>query len=108
MGLGSGVPIASVSAEAPKEACRGIMANLRTKILGFGGFDPSRVLILRGGVLMSTGTSLELLSQAILVGMILHTHTHTYTHKLRPPSCEQSLQTMPARSTEQSRDNRER
>ena len=46
-------------------------ANLHTKILDFGGFDSSRVLILRRGILMSIGISPESLSQAILVGIIL-------------------------------------
>ena len=31
------------------------LANLRTKILDFRGFDPSRISILRGGILMSMG-----------------------------------------------------
>ena len=46
-------------------------ANLRTEILDFRGFDPSRVLISGGGILMSIGDVLEILSQAILVGIIL-------------------------------------
>ena len=36
---------------------KGITANLRTKILGFRGFDSSKILILRGGILTSTGKS---------------------------------------------------
>ena len=43
-------------------------ANLRTKILDFRGFDSSIILILRGGILMSMGNSLESLSQAISAG----------------------------------------
>ena len=35
------------------------------------GFDSSRILMLRGGILMSIGNFLESLSQAILVGIIL-------------------------------------
>ena len=46
-------------------------ANLRTKILDFGGFDSSRILILRGGILMSMGNSPGISSQGILVGTIL-------------------------------------
>ena len=46
-------------------------ANLRTKILDFRGFDSSRILILRGGILMSIGNFPEILSQRILVGIIL-------------------------------------
>ena len=46
-------------------------ANLRTKILDFIGFDSSRTLSLRGGILMPTGNSPEVLSQPILVGIIL-------------------------------------
>ena len=48
-----------------------VTANLRTTILDFRGFDSSRILILRGGLLMSIGNFLESLSQAILVGIIL-------------------------------------
>ena len=50
---------------------RGDTANLRTKILDFGGFVSSIVSILRGGILMSTGDFPESLSQAILVGVML-------------------------------------
>ena len=46
-------------------------AYLRTKILDFGGFDSSRILILRGGILMSMWNFPESLSQGILVGIIL-------------------------------------
>ena len=45
--------------------------NLRTKILDFRGCYSSRILILRGGNLMSTGDFPESLSQGILVGVIL-------------------------------------
>ena len=47
------------------------MANLRTKILDFRGFDSSRILIPRGGILTSIGNFPEILNQAILVGIIL-------------------------------------
>ena len=43
-------------------------ANLRAKILDFRGFDSSRIVILRGGILMSIGNFPESLSQAILAG----------------------------------------
>ena len=46
-------------------------ANLRTKIVDFRGFASSRILILRGGILVSIGKFPESLSQAILVGIIL-------------------------------------
>ena len=46
-------------------------ANRRTKTLDFRGFDPGRILILRGGILMSIGNLPEMLSQRILVGIIL-------------------------------------
>ena len=39
----------------------------RTKILDFRGFDPSSILRLRGGILMSMGNFQEILSQRILV-----------------------------------------
>ena len=46
-------------------------ASLRTKILDFRRFDSSRILMLRGGILLSKGNSPEDLSQAILAGIIL-------------------------------------
>ena len=46
-------------------------ANLRTKILDFRGFDSSRILILRLGILMCIGNFTKMLSQRILVGIIL-------------------------------------
>ena len=46
-------------------------ANLRTKILDFGGFDSSRILMLRGGMFMSIGKLLQVLSRRILAGIIL-------------------------------------
>ena len=49
----------------------GSTANLRTKVLDFRGFDSSRNLISRGGIIMSIGNSQEVLSQLILVGRIL-------------------------------------
>ena len=45
-------------------------ANLRTKILNFGGFNSSIILISRGGIPMSIGIFPETLSQRILVGII--------------------------------------
>ena len=45
-------------------------ANLRTKILDFGGFYASRIFILRGGILMSKGNTPDVLSQRILAGII--------------------------------------
>ena len=50
---------------------REIGANLRTKILDVRGFDPGRILSLRGGILMSIGIFPESLSQAILAGRFL-------------------------------------
>ena len=46
-------------------------ANLHTKMLDFRGFGSSRILILRGGILMSIWDFPESLSQQILVGIIL-------------------------------------
>ena len=46
-------------------------ANLRTKILDFRGFDSSIILMLRGGILMSTGNFPESLSQRNSVGRFL-------------------------------------
>ena len=39
--------------------------------MGFGGFDSSIMLCLRGGILISMGDFLESLSQAMLVGVML-------------------------------------
>ena len=47
------------------------MADLRTKILDFRGFDPSEILILRGGIPRPIGNFPEIMSHAILVGIIL-------------------------------------
>ena len=47
------------------------MANLRTNIVDFRGFDSSIILILRGGILRPIGNLPESLSQAILVGIML-------------------------------------
>ena len=47
-------------------------ANLRTNLMDVRGFDSSRILILRGGSVMSIGNFPELLSQAILAGIILY------------------------------------
>ena len=46
-------------------------ANLHTNILDFRGFDSSIILILRSGITRTIGNSPEVLSQAILVGIIL-------------------------------------
>ena len=46
-------------------------ADLRTKILDFRGFDSSIIVVLRGGILMCMGSFPEMLSQAILVGILL-------------------------------------
>ena len=46
-------------------------ANLRTKILDFGGFDSGRILSLRGGIPRPLGSLPESLSQATSVGTIL-------------------------------------
>ena len=46
-------------------------ANLRTKILDFGGFDSSRILIVREGIPRSIGNFPGILSQRILVGVML-------------------------------------
>ena len=48
-----------------------ITAHIRTTILDFRGFDSNTIFVLRGGILMSIGNFPEVLSQAILVGIIL-------------------------------------
>ena len=46
-------------------------ANLRTNNPDFRGIDSSIILMLRGGILMSTGDFPKVLSHQILVGIIL-------------------------------------
>ena len=45
--------------------------SLRNKTLDFREFDSSRILMLRGGIIMSIGIFRELVSQEVLVGIIL-------------------------------------
>ena len=52
------------------EGCPNSTANLRTKILDFRGFVPSRILILRGGILLSIRNLTETSSQGVLAGII--------------------------------------
>ena len=47
-----------------------VTAHPRTKIMDFGGSDPSRVLIFRNGIPKPTGNLPEMLGQPILVGII--------------------------------------
>ena len=63
------------------------MANLRTNIMDFRGFDSSMILRLRGGILMSKGDFPESLSQASLVGIMLvgRLGVHAEVHMLRLP-----------------------
>ena len=54
--------------------CHNIIASTPgspTNIVGFGGFDSSTMLILRGGILMSIGDFPESSSQAMLVCVML-------------------------------------
>ena len=46
-------------------------ANLCTKTLDFRGFDSSVISMLRGGTLVFKGNSPEIMSRAILAGIIL-------------------------------------
>ena len=57
----------------PKHALRvhAPTANLRTEIMELRGFYPSRILISRGGILMSIRIFPEMLSQRILVGIFV-------------------------------------
>ena len=53
-------------------ACQNrVAANLRTKTLDFRGFDSSRILVLRGRILMSIGNLSDILRRQILAGIIL-------------------------------------
>ena len=58
-----------VSGESPR--LRPIFVRTSTKILDFRGFDSSRILILRRGILMSMGSFLQVLNQRIWVGIML-------------------------------------
>ena len=80
------------------EATGSTTANLRTKILNFRGFDSSRILISRGGIVSPIGNSPESLSQQILAGIILvgrlvvlrpgsQPRSGTSWPSLRPRSC---------------------
>ena len=51
---------ASVAGPFPREPKGDCTANFRPKILDFGGFDSSRILISRGGILMSKGNLLDI------------------------------------------------
>ena len=53
---------------------------LKYEILDFKGFDLSRILMFRGGILMSTGDSAEDSSRRILAGIILAGILHTYIY----------------------------
>ena len=63
--------LAAVTAVVARAQLVNAAANLRTEILDFRGFDSSRILISRGGIVMSVETLQEMLSQRIVVGTIL-------------------------------------
>ena len=76
--------------------------NLRTKIMMSRGFDSSRIVSLRGGILMSTGNFLEMLSQLSLVGIILvgrlgvclnpgRVLWHAVSHEARTPTLRHKM-----------------
>ena len=46
-------------------------AKLRTTILDFRGFDSSRILVLRGAILVPMGDFLEVLSRRVFAGIVL-------------------------------------
>ena len=48
-----------------------VAANPRANIVDFGGFDSGIILILRGGIPRHIGDFLEVLTQAMLVGVML-------------------------------------
>ena len=58
-------------------------ANLRTKFLDFTGFDSSRMLTLRVGILVPVGDFPESLSQPILAGIILAGRLDPFSKSLR-------------------------
>ena len=77
----SGCPAGRARAGYATDSCNGSSwrirltgwgtADLRTKILDFGGFDSRRILISRGIVFMSMWSFPDMLSQHTLVGIIL-------------------------------------
>ena len=56
----------------PQTTCKKLSntANVHTKILGFRGFDSSRISISRGGILLSAGNFPEMLSPRTLAWII--------------------------------------
>ena len=64
-----------------RAGCRST-ASLRTKILDRRGLDSSRILILRGGIILSIGNFPEIVSQRIFVRIIL-------VGRLGVPCCDQ-------------------
>ena len=96
---GQGNPMLEPRAPWSREARVGTRktANLRIKILDFRGFDPSRILILRGGILMSIGNfpdscnlSREMLSGEMLSREIGRTRLPAYLHAC-VPACRQTF-----------------
>ena len=74
MGIGIGIGIGiciGIGIGIGMKLTHAYMANPRTKILDSRGFDSSIILFSRGGMFMPIGDFLEMLSQAILVGIIL-------------------------------------
>ena len=70
-------------------------ANLDAKILDFGGLDPRRILISRGGILMSIGNfpespSRQIVAETILVGR-LGVHPIPRTRRSGTPSPPRSI-----------------
>ena len=64
-------------------------ANLRAMILDFRGFDSSRILNSRGGIVRSIGHFPDSLSQAVLVGIVLIGRLGVFT----PAGVEQPIST---------------
>ena len=66
-----GQPARPAARDGPTERELWHTAYLRNKIVDSRGFDSSRILMLRGGILTSIGNFPEVLSQQILAGIIL-------------------------------------
>ena len=67
---------------ADYEGSNNAYGNLRTKIMDFGGVYSSRILILRGGILMSMGNFLEMSSQTNNTLINNEQTTNTYIYNL--------------------------
>ena len=78
---------AAIPPNAPGSSQKSSTANLRTNIMDFRGFDSSAIINFRGELPRHVGVFPEIMSQAILAGIILVGRLGVLTPPLRiPPS----------------------